>query len=233
MSDAGGPPYDQRERWDDPEEASRSMLESHQAGVMTAVPVIFKKHDTDKNTVHAQPAIKMKRVGADGKAEWLQAPLLKDVPINYPGGGGASWTFPIKDGDEGIVLFQQRSIDKWWDQGGVQEQVHSRMHDISDGMAIPGFRSKPRKLNNVSTTKAQLRTDDGNTLIEFDPENNGAIRVRSMTNPILFEGDLHVTGEIIGKFGSDNIHLTTHTHAQPNDSDGDQEAETIKPTAGS
>lgn len=225
---------DQRERWNDLEESGRIAGESGQSDVWTSMPGIIVSHEADKNTVTVQPALKLKHAKADGTSEWVQIPELADVPLQYPGGGGATWTFPLKKGDEVLLNFSARNIDKWHQQGGVQEQnVPFRMHDMSDGFAVPGFRSQPRKLSNVHTTKAQLRTDDGNTLIEFDPENNGNIRVRSTTNPILFEGDLHVTGEIIAKFGTANIHVTTHTHAQPNDSAGDTEQETIKPTVGS
>ena len=42
------------------------------------------------------------------------------------------------------------------------------MHDLSDGFAVVGFRSKPRVLSNVSTTAAQLRTDDGSTFVEIN-----------------------------------------------------------------
>lgn len=222
--------YDQRERWDDPEEATRMAQDAHQSQIWTSFPAIVKKHN-ENGTVTVQPTIKQLHVKADGKQEWVQHPEIEDMPIQYPGGGGASWTYPMKDGDEVLVSVASRNMDKWWQQGGVQEQsVPFRMHHPSDGFAIPGFRSQPRKLSSVSMTKAQLRTDDGNTLIEFDPNDNGKVRVRSTTNPIIFEGDLHVTGEVIAKSGSANIHLSTHTHAQPVDSHGDTEAETIKPT---
>jgi hypothetical protein len=47
-------------------------------------------------------------------------------------------------------------------------------------------------------------------------------------------GNLHVTQAIIAGFGgADQVGVQTHTHAQPVDSHGDTEQETIKPTAGS
>ncbi|WP_457849452.1 hypothetical protein, partial [Staphylococcus aureus] len=51
-----------------------------------------------------------------------------------------------------------------------------RMHDLSDGFAILGFRSQPRALSNISTTSAQLRSDDGATFIDLNP-GTGEIKV--------------------------------------------------------
>lgn len=202
--------FDSRQRWDDPAEAIRSAIESAQAQMWTAVPARIKKHN-DNGTVVVQPTIKQKRVKADQTSEWVEWPDVSDVPIQYPGGGGASWTFPMKEGDEVLMVISSRNMDKWWKEGGVQEQAAPfRMHHMNDGFAIPGIRSQPRKLSGVSMSTAQLRTDDGNTFIEFDPE--GKVKIKSSTNPVIIEGDLHVTGEIIAKQGADNIHVSSHTH---------------------
>lgn len=225
---------DQRERWDDPEEASRAAEDAHQSRIWTMMPVVFKKHDTDTNTVHAQVTVKQKHVDAEGKATWKQFPLLKDVPVHYPGAGGVSVTMPVTDGDEGMIVFASRSFDKWWNSGGIQEQNEMRMHDISDGFAIPGFRSQPRKLKNVSSTTWQLRTDEENPtqVVDFDPINKKI--TMTSPNPVIINApSLQCTGEIIAKSNSDKIHLSTHTHAQDADSHGDTEQETHKPTINS
>jgi hypothetical protein len=210
-------PYDQRERWNDPEEATRHAHEDHQTTIWTSMPCIIKEHNVQDNTAKVQIAIKLKHVDEKGKATWVPFPILEDVPVHYYGGGGVTITPPIKDGDEGIIHFNARSIDKWWQQGGVQEQTHARMHDISDGWLMPGGRSQPRKLSNVSKTSWQLRTDDGNTYVDFDPAGK-KIKIVSPDNPVRIEGELHVTkkitceDEVIAKSTGTNIHLSTHTH---------------------
>jgi hypothetical protein len=165
---------DQAERLDDSEESTRRSFDALKADLWTSLPVIFKKHDTEKNCAHVQPAIKQKHVRADGSSEWVDSPLLQDIPLHYPGGGGATWTFPVKDGDEGILIVSSRSFDKWWQEGGIQEQNEFRTHHLSDAFVIPGIRSQKRKLSNVNSTTAQLRSDDGNSYVEFDPVNNKA-----------------------------------------------------------
>ena len=51
----------------------------------------------------------------------------------------------------------------------MQHQAELRMHDLSDGMFIPGIYSKPRIPGGISGNSAQLRTVDGQTLIDLAP----------------------------------------------------------------
>lgn len=162
---------DPRERFEDTETTSRVEDDGRRAHMWTSLPGIVQEHDVEKNTVTALVATKMQRAKPDGTTEWVQVDKLVDLPIQYPSGGGATMTLPMKKGDEVLLSFSARAIDKWWQEGGVQEQDQYRMHSMQDGFAIPGFRSQPRKLKNVNPSTLQIRTDDGNSYVEFDPVN--------------------------------------------------------------
>ena len=58
-------------------------------------------------------------------------------------------------------------MDAWWQNGGVQNQVEKRRHDLSDGFAIVGFRSHPGKVSGYSSGSAQLRNSSGSAYIEI------------------------------------------------------------------
>lgn len=104
-----------------------------------------------------------------GELTTVDLPLFVDCPVQFPAGGGVTMTFPVARGDECLVVFADGAIDGWWQSGGVGERVSVRMHDFSDGFALLGFRSQPRVLANVSTTSAQLRSDDGATYVDLSP----------------------------------------------------------------
>lgn len=199
------------ERFEDAEEAARQEADGRQSEIWTSLPGIVDEHDVKTNTVKVRSAIKMQHIKPDGSLEWIELPQFVDVPIQYPGGGGITTTFPMKKGDEVLLNFSSRSIDKWWKDGGVQEQPELRMHKLADGFAIPGFRSQPRKLSNVSQKTYQLRTDDGKTFLDFDPEKK-QFRVVSPDMPVRIEGDLHVTGEVIAKKDGSSVTLSGHLH---------------------
>ncbi|WP_413206709.1 Gp138 family membrane-puncturing spike protein, partial [Rhodospirillum sp. A1_3_36] len=136
--------------------------DGRQAEIWTALPGIIQSYDPLAITVTVQPSLKGILTDGRGKATEVTLPLLVDVPVCFPCGGGFTLTFPIKPGDEAMVVFSSRCIDSWWQSGGIQDQAEQRMHDLSDGMAIVGLRSQPRVLNPVADPEnVQLRSDDG------------------------------------------------------------------------
>lgn len=141
-------------------------------GLWTAMPGIIQSFQSAADrppTCTVQPALKMLVRGLDGATTSVVLPLLVDCPVQFPSGGNCTLTFPVTQGDECLVVFASRCIDSWWQSGGVQEQAELRMHDLSDGFALLGFRSKPRALAGVSGTSTQLRSDDGETYIDLNP----------------------------------------------------------------
>lgn len=163
---------DPRERFADSEEALRAAFQGMRAGLWTCLPGIVQSFNTDDPgnvTAVVQPALKGVVQGPDGNYSAVNLPLLPDVPVVFPRGGGCTLTFPIQPGDECLVVFASRCIDGWWQSGGVQLPMEPRFHDLSDGFAILGPQSKPNKISNISTTAVQLRSDDGQALIGLDP----------------------------------------------------------------
>ena len=77
-------------------------------------------------------------------------PLLCKVPVVVLQGGGASITFPIKAGDQCLVLFCDYMMDKWWVSGDVSSSDFPRRHDLSDAIAIVGLSALPNVIQNYS-----------------------------------------------------------------------------------
>lgn len=162
---------DRRERTGDPIEAQRAALEGKQAEIWTALPSIIEGFDPVAMTVSVQPAIRGQVEGENGRTSSVTMPLLVDVPVVFPCGGGFSLTYPVKQGDECLVIFASRCIDGWWQSGGIGDAPDERMHDLSDGFAIVGPRSQARTLSPaVDADSVQLRTDDGAAHITMMPD---------------------------------------------------------------
>lgn len=158
---------DIRERLHDPEESLRAMLDGLQAKMWTALPCVVVSVDDDGQHATFQPAIKSIVRNPDGSTTPVDLPVLTSVPMQFPNGGGVGMTFPVKAGDEAMVVFSARPLDAWQQSGGTQAQIDARMHDLSDGLAMMGFRSSPRALQSVNSDAAEIRTDDGNTVISL------------------------------------------------------------------
>lgn len=213
---------DQRERIADQEEALRVCVEGILTATWNALPAVVQSYNALKGTCVLQTSVRIfisrvdeilpldLRAKARAQAGWLDLPPLVDVPVVYQGGGQFVVTFPIAAGDEALVVFASRCIDNWWLQGGTANtQAELRMHDLSDGFAIIGPRSQPRKLTAVSTTTTQIRTVDGTAYIELTTD--GKINLKA-------PGGVHVTGTLdaTGEITASGTHtVSAHTHSDP------------------
>jgi len=160
---------DARERFSDLEEALRLALRAERATIWTTLPGVVVSFDPDAVTAVVQPTIQGVVTKSDGSAGGVNLPQLLDVPVVFPRGGGVTLTFPVAAGDECLVHFSARCIDGWWQSGGVQLPMDTRMHDLSDAFCVVGPQSQVKKITGISTATAQLRTDDGAAFVELNP----------------------------------------------------------------
>lgn len=162
---------DRRERIKDDAAITEWVVDSALRGMWCHLPGIIESVDMPKMICVVQPAIRGVHIKEKGEREFVNLPLLVDVPIVYPQGGFGILTFPIKKGDECLVMFADRCIDAWWQNGGIQGQIEFRNHDLSDGFALVGVRSQPRVLDPPPDPEnVQLRSEDGKTHVSMKPD---------------------------------------------------------------
>jgi hypothetical protein len=218
----------QSERVNDFEESLRLALKGHGLNTWVALPAIIQSFNPIKCTCTAQPTIQalVTRIvqgrASDGtfsanqtKQSYINMPLLVDVPVCFPNAGIFMLSFPVKQGDEALIIFGDRCIDNWWNSGGIQPQVTNqgvgelRFHDLSDGFAFIGPFSKPNVPTNISTSTVQLRTKDGATYLEIDASGNCNIHANvNITGNLVVSGITTGTGD--GQFNG--IHVSAHHH---------------------
>ena len=187
----------------------RDMLAASRLDTHTALPGIIQSFDAARMTCTVQPAIRGAVVLPSGQAQAVDLPLLVDCPVVFPGGGGYILTYPLKSGDECLVVFAERCIDAWWQSGGVQAAAEYRLHDLSDGFVIPGPRSQPHVVTNgVGMTGAELRTDSGTTVLRLKGSEIEVVAPGGMT---FDTPTLTVTGDVI----SGGISYLGHVHGCP------------------
>lgn len=217
---------DFRQRIDDPEENIRAAIEQHMSRIWTSAPARVLKFDPGGNgkapTVDLQITIKSFVKQPDGSQKAVDLPVLKGVPVHYPGGGGMNITFPLAEGEEGMVTFTSRSPDTWQQSGGDQVPTDSGVSNLSNGFFQPGLKSNPKAIANISTTSTEIRSDDGNTKISMSGAGGVSVATDkavsisaaagvSMTGGaggMTFTGTMTVTGDII----LNGISLKDHKH---------------------
>lgn len=121
------------------------------------IPCIIQSYNSVNNTVECQPAVRERIINEDGTIQYVQLPLLINVPVVFPGSANFDIKFQLSKNDECLVFFSDLSIDNFWQKGSVQNPVEVRRHDLSDGMAIPCRMSMPRR---KVKPKASIVVDD-------------------------------------------------------------------------
>lgn len=169
------------ERINSPEEFYRRMLDNFSNNLRVSIPAIIQEFDPVTQTVTVQPAIRERIMGDNLEPEWVELPMFLDVPVVLPRAGGFVLTMPIQKGDECLVVFSDMCIDAWFSNGGVQNQMEKRRHDLSDAFAIIGAWSQPNKIPSYSTTDAQLRQVNGTSYIGLGADGTVTIKGKNAT----------------------------------------------------
>lgn len=182
----------------DDDENTILLEQSIRSKIWTAIPAIIQDVNYTKFTVSVQPAIKGRIEDQNGDAQIVDLPLLTDVPIMLPNAGGWHLTFPIKAGDECLVVFSARCIDAWWQNGGIQQAMERRMQDLSDGFAILAPYSQPLAKEcegGFSDSSVILRDDKKENYIELT--NDGKLNILHQSDldaDTLGNADIYIKG---------------------------------------
>lgn len=154
---------------------------------------IVEEFDPTDQTATIRLALKqVKSVNPDGTRILQEHPLLLKCPVVMLFGGLSFITLDISPGDNCIVLFNDREIDEWFTNGGVQTPQTFRAHDLSDGFAIVGIRSMQDALASYLANGLRLAYG-ANSKIDLT---SGAIS--SLAALFLHTGDFRATGDVRG-----------------------------------
>ncbi len=191
-----------------------------------AAPAIVQSFDAEKQTVAVQIAMS-ELVKNPAGPQWTPINPIYNVPICIPRGGGFSLTFPLQQGDEGLLVFTDTMFDLWWQNGGIQPPAGAplaqpnherRRHDLTDCFFIPGIWNQTRVLEDYSTDSMQLRSDDGTIVVDLS-EDNG-LTLTAPTINLASSGDINISasGKVTIQSGENNTTIDeseylTHMHS--------------------
>lgn len=191
--------------------AAAAFADESSKRIRVALPGVIVSFDSDAQTATVQPLIK--QVMADGTNELL--PVLQDVPVSFPRGGGFVLTFPVGPGDECELLFHDRCIDGWWASGNPSEPLDYRIHDLSDATARVGISSKPNVVPEFDAGATALRKLDGSAFVKINAA--GVVHIGGtklvVDCPIEFAAGITGVGDVVSDGVSLEHHLTTNVQA--------------------
>lgn len=115
-----------------------------------SMPARIESFNPSEQTANVRPLLP--DVNDAGVLEPL--PTIPAVPVVFAGGGGFAETWPVAPGDECLIVFSDRSLDRWFVTGAVLDPRDIRSHDLSDAIAILGVRPRPNGLSEFDPIRA-------------------------------------------------------------------------------
>jgi hypothetical protein len=174
-------------------------IRQHSFDLRCGIPGIIQSFDETALTAVVQVAVTetINTVDTNGNnvQQQVQIPLLPDVPVMFPRAGNFILTFPVQQGDECWIEFADNHYGFFWQSGNISSPGQIvRRHDLSDAVCYPTGISQPKAQNvsNFSTTSAQLRSLDGNTIIDVQDDQ---ITITTQTVTVNASGDVTVNAK--------------------------------------
>ena len=163
-------------------ELIRTAVKQNQSTIHVSLPGKIESYDATEQKADIKPLLKRPLVASDGtELESESLPILMDVPICFPRGGGGMGgfciTWPLAPGDLVHLVFVERSIDQYLDKNGEEtDPLDYRMHNLSDAVAYPGFYPRKLSLKEADTENAMFGRDEG-MQIHVTPNDTVELRI--------------------------------------------------------
>lgn len=117
------------------------------------MPGRVEKYDAARQVADVKPLIQRRITTAEGGEIVESLPVIPDVPVVFPRAGGFFISLPIAVGDRVLLVFNDKSIDKFvTGEGEDTDPVDVRNQALSDAVALPGFHPFGEALTGVSTS---------------------------------------------------------------------------------
>ncbi|MCD8201902.1 MAG: hypothetical protein LUD47_07550 [Clostridia bacterium] len=151
--------------------------------IHTALPGEIVEVDAGKGLAKVRPAAKMNFNG-----EELNYPDIPGVPIVFPYAGDRGMVFPVKEGDDCLIVFSEQATEKWLGLGNTSSTLK---HSLSGAVCIPGIMKTPGK-------DFQTAQKDDSVIIR-----NGDAQITLTEGGIVLKGDVYVTGHLYASTDED------------------------------
>ena len=151
---------------------------------------IVEEYNPETRTAKIKIANKLVTgVNSDGTQKTQDyAPIY--AKVWFFGWGDKGITHPILQGQEGILLFNDRELESWYINGNVNPLAYKRAHSMSDSIFICGLSSLPNVLANMQEC---INIFYGQNNIQI---NNSDINAKALSSINLNAPDVNVSGNL-------------------------------------
>lgn len=121
-------------------EIFRRALDRRGSELWTAIPGIVQRFDATTDEADILPAVRQPLGGyeADEPLTHEDLPVLPNVPVLFPAGGGCSVRWALAPGDAVLVVFSSLNPAAWRRSGEVGDAGTTRRNALGFGFALAG-----------------------------------------------------------------------------------------------
>ena len=162
--------------------------------VHTCIPGVVKEYDHITRRARVQPAVDL--LLTDGTT--LEKPIILDVPVIFPAGGGYTVHFPLIPDDPVMLFFSERDIANFKEKLEVGPPLSADIMAIQHAVCIPGFVAPDVALAGNGLV---LQTNDGTTYVHVldgraEVVTDGDAIVTAAGMATVTAPDVHVVGNV-------------------------------------
>jgi len=191
------------------------LLEAVQADLQrrmhVAIPGRVESYDSESQTADVQPMVNEAFVADDGTEVVETMPIVQDVPVVFPRGGGFFISWPLQKGDFVQLLVNDRSVDLYRESDGGRpvDPVLLHRNDLTDAVAFPGFYPAGDPIGDVSDDRLVIGKDESSARIEIA---NDVVEV-TIDGGATFRLE-HKDGEASAVLGSGSVSVAIANHLE-------------------
>ena len=163
----------------------KNLMQDSLHDVHTAIPGRIENFDPIRCEADVLPYGKYKKPNG----ELVDYPMCPGVPVMFPQGAGQTATiaFPVKQGDECLLLFAEQALDTW--KTGASSTIDLR-HDLTNAVAIVGLYAQPNALVREAVAQDALIIDKNGQRVLLKQNN---VEVTGVNVTIKARGDISMS----------------------------------------
>ena len=146
----------------------RRAIDNRLLDLHVQIPGRIERYDAELQQADVTPLIFSPAEEEDATITATALPVIPNVPVAFPAGGGMRITLPMAKGDIVTLWFSEASLDRWLARDGeAVDPGDFRRHEMSDAIAYPGLRTFKNPLKSAPTDALSLGNDNGGPTIEI------------------------------------------------------------------
>lgn len=159
-----------------------SGIDKIMTNVHTSMPGRIESYDASTQLAKVKPLLNRKYTTEDQAKE---LPIISNVPVVFPRTASAFVRLPIKAGDTVLLIFCERSIDRWLDTGGAVDPLDPEKFGLNGAVALAGLYAKADALK-ANGANNSLEIANGSNYIEI--KNSGEILIKNGQATLQLDG---------------------------------------------